>query len=150
MGGKTTKAHRVAWKARDPEHAKEAEKRYRHSEKGRARSLEATRRRRARFPMEILVQGSRANAKRRGLEHTIADTHFNGVTCCQLSGLPFIKGDPIYGPSIDRIDNSVGYVDGNVRLILLSLNKGKGVGTDETLLTIARAMLAKHEERDVQ
>ena len=69
---------------------------------------------------------------------------------CSLSGLSFQfeSSKPgiasPYSPSIDRINPSLGYVEGNVRFILHGLNSLKGSGTDDDVLSICKAVLKKN------
>lgn len=67
----------------------------------------------------------------------------NGI--CSLSGLSMIlpvgtsgkwnEGCPSLRASLDRIDNSLGYVKGNVRFICTIGNYGKGISTDEEFIS---------------
>lgn len=57
--------------------------------------------------------------------------------CCALTGLPFSlvpsdtgKARP-FAPSLDRLDNSLGYIKGNVRLVCCMANFARNVYTDE-------------------
>lgn len=67
---------------------------------------------------------------------------------CALSGLPFAKGPPgmkgVYSPSLDRIKPELGYVPGNVRVILDAVNGAKSTGTDEDLIMICHAVAARN------
>lgn len=47
--------------------------------------------------------------------------------------------------SVDRIDQSVGYVDGNVRLVCMAVNAFRGTMNDHELLVFARALVANME-----
>lgn len=63
---------------------------------------------------------------------------------CAVSGLAFRReeGDcaRMFSPSLDRIDPSLGYVRGNVRLMLHGLNALKGKETDELLIEVCKAV----------
>jgi len=48
--------------------------------------------------------------------------------------------------SLDRIDNSQGYVIGNVRLICYSINAFRANGTDAEMIAIARAIVATADQ----
>ena len=68
---------------------------------------------------------------------------------CALSGIPFerppkpgCKGP--MSPSLDRIKPELGYVNGNVRVILDCLNSAKGSGTDEQLFQVCRAVVERN------
>lgn len=70
---------------------------------------------------------------------------------CALSGLP-IKFSEIGKPnkqypqtaSLDRIDGSKGYVEGNVQWVHKDVNRMKNVFTDERFIEICQAVAKKH------
>lgn len=65
---------------------------------------------------------------------------------CAVSGLPFVFGSQThfpFAPSIDRIDSSKGYTQDNCRFVLFAVNSLKGTGTDEQMLSIAQAIVAR-------
>lgn len=67
---------------------------------------------------------------------------------CALSGLPFQRGEghsTTWSPSLDRIKPELGYVSGNVRLILHGLNALKSTGTDEDLMAVCRAVVERNK-----
>jgi hypothetical protein len=49
--------------------------------------------------------------------------------------------------SMDRIDGSKGYVDGNVRLICMAVNAFRGIMNDQDLLKMARAVVSTMESK---
>ena len=71
---------------------------------------------------------------------------------CALSGMPLDIADyPSHacrrpsGPwkiSIDRLDNSLGYVKGNVRLVTQMANLCRNVYSDDDVRTFAKAVVA--------
>ncbi len=48
--------------------------------------------------------------------------------------------------SIDRIEQSEGYTEGNVRLVCYSVNLFRGVSTDAEMLVMAKAIVANMEQ----
>lgn len=50
------------------------------------------------------------------------------------AGNPFIA-------SIDRIDSNIGYVLGNIQLVLWQVNRAKSDGTLEELITMCKAII---------
>jgi hypothetical protein len=63
---------------------------------------------------------------------------------CALSGIRMTWATGKTAPtsiSIDRIDNSIGYVDGNVRLVCVCVNAFKSTMSDEELLKIAQSLV---------
>lgn len=77
---------------------------------------------------------------------------------CAVSGLPMIPDAPKpeqgtrspYTPSIDRIRPELGYVPGNVRLVLTAVNIALCDWGEGVLLHIARAMVKKNEEKETK
>jgi hypothetical protein len=65
---------------------------------------------------------------------------------CALTGIPFRidapKRDP-FSISVDRIDSSLGYSYGNVRLVLLAVNLAMSHWGEEALMTISRALVSR-------
>jgi hypothetical protein len=47
--------------------------------------------------------------------------------------------------SVDRIDNSKGYIPGNVRLVCVAINAFRGTMNDEEMLKMARALIVNME-----
>lgn len=70
----------------------------------------------------------------------------NWTGVCALTGLPFVKSKSLanpFSPSIDKIKPELGYIQTNCRFVLHGVNCLKGLGTDEDVLKIARAIVAK-------
>jgi hypothetical protein len=71
---------------------------------------------------------------------------------CALTGqeLEFTSGGEIWGGrlcnprvcTIDRIDNTKGYIDGNVQLLMWSVNHAKGVLTNKEFVSVCEAVAA--------
>lgn len=62
---------------------------------------------------------------------------------CEVTGIPFSYDKPAeglcknpYSPSIDRIDNRVGYVKSNVRIVLWQVNLMHGEIDDSEMVTL--------------
>lgn len=102
----------------------------------------------------VAVCGARKRAEKKGVPFRMDSGHVMRVLesqggVCALSGLPFRKTDvkgqkSAYSPSLDRIKPELGYVEGNVRVILDGLNSLKAHGTDEDLTAICRAVVEKN------
>lgn len=67
--------------------------------------------------------------------------------CCCLTGIAFrldrISGRRPYAPSVDRIDNSVGYVKGNCRIVCAAANFAMNVWGEAMLFELAHALIGK-------
>lgn len=68
---------------------------------------------------------------------------------CERSGLPFNPSASTgsgmmnsFAPSLDKIDRTKGYVEGNVQVVVWCYNSGKGVMTDEQFLAFCKAVVA--------
>lgn len=67
---------------------------------------------------------------------------------CALSGIKLTLATGKMSPtslSVDRIDNSKGYIPGNVRLVCVAINAFKSTMSDEEMLKMARALIANME-----
>ena len=74
---------------------------------------------------------------------------------CIVSGIKMTwsAGDSGRKPttiSLDRIDNSKGYIPGNVRLVCWMVNAFKGTWTDEQMLTMARAIVKNTDAKSTE
>lgn len=68
---------------------------------------------------------------------------------CSITGIEFSAGPGMgpkfFSPSLDRIDPKLGYVRGNVRIILWAVNALKYDGTDSDMLRVAVAIVENHK-----
>lgn len=109
--------------------------------------LKSAKRRRQQSPGLAALAGAKERARKRLREFTltkqwVAETYTGK---CQLTGLPFIVSTGLnnaYSPSIDRIDPAKGYTPDNCRFILWAVNRFKMADTDETMFSIASALVA--------
>jgi hypothetical protein len=109
--------------------------------------LQSAKRRRHQSPGLAALASAKERAHKRLREFTLTKQWvietYTGR--CQLTGLPFVVStgsNNAYSPSIDRIDSAKGYTPDNCRFILWAINRFKMVDTDETMLSIARALVA--------
>lgn len=77
---------------------------------------------------KILWRGARSRAKKRGLDFDLELTDVMIPELCPISGEPMIPRTP-HAPSIDRLNNSEGYIKGNVAIISKRMNAIKGAAT---------------------
>lgn len=90
-----------------------------------------------------LISSAKDRAKVRGLEVTITVDDVCVPSHCPVLGIPLFrsKGQPgPNSPTIDRIDNTRGYVPGNIMVISLRANIIKRDATIDELKAIVRYM----------
>lgn len=99
-------------------------------------------------PWEIMITMAKVRAKKEGLAFDLTNTwgaqRWTGH--CEMTGLPFKIAKKIrrpFSPSIDKIEAKNGYVQSNCRFVLWAINTMKGVGTDEEIFSIAKALISK-------
>lgn len=91
-------------------------------------SLEHRRNKRRQNPLRILLNAARARAKKQNIDFNITKDDLFIPEKCPYLDIPIIIGDGIAhmnSPSIDRIDNSKGYIKGNVMIISYKANTCK-------------------------
>lgn len=89
-----------------------------------------------------MLHRTRARAELKGLEFNIDEDDIVIPEICPILEVPIIvgtKGEYEYSPSIDRIDNSKGYIKGNVQII--SKNSMKNSATSTELITFCKNIL---------
>lgn len=100
-----------------------------------------------------LVRQAKQRANRDGLECTITVDDFEIPEFCPYLLIPIMRcpGVPCStSPSLDRIDNSRGYVPGNVQVLSYAANSMKRDATTEQLMTFATNVIRLHQEMSVQ
>lgn len=148
-----TSAYQREYRRKNPERLRAAGRKYqakRYAEKrstlehGIATARERETRRQWQFSNWNRVMWSRtkARARKRGLEFTIAPTDIVVPDSCPIFGVPLEIGSRLNSnsPSVDRIDSTVGYVPGNVWVISHRANAIKNSGTPEEHEKIAMAV----------
>jgi hypothetical protein len=113
---------------------------------GRARLFEDPRRK----WLRQIINAVRHRAKRRGLEFNITADDLEVPEFCPVLGIKMVlsnKRMPAHNsPSLDRFDNSLGYIKGNVRVIS---HRANGLKSNATLAEM-KAVVAYMEGRPVQ
>ena len=82
-------------------------------------------------PERIIQQHAKDRAKRKNLDFNIEVSDIQIPIICPILGIPIIKnisesrakGPSSNSPSLDRIDNSKGYIKGNVEFVCSLANK---------------------------
>ena len=88
-----------------------------------------------------LINHSKQRAKKKGLEFTITANDLILPDKCPILNKPFTLLDNKYNYSLDRIDNSKGYIPGNVKIISRLANTMKNNATNEELEAFAHNIL---------
>lgn len=84
---------------------------------------------RAQSTEERIYYGSRNRARREGTEFTISLKDIVFPDKCPITNEKMVHSNRIHfktSPSLDRIDNTKGYIPGNVRVISYKANSRKG------------------------
>lgn len=95
-----------------------------------------------------LLHQCKASARYRGHECTLTvellETLLQSMVC-SATGLPLSlewkgpSGSNPWAPSVDRLNNSLGYAPGNVRIVCWAFNNMRGDFPDEVVETLVRA-----------
>lgn len=91
---------------------------------------------RAQHPEKTMFDQAKKRARAKGLEFSIAVSDIIVPAVCPVLGFPLVAGGRGRGvaksfdsPSLDRINNLLGYVPGNVRVISFRANQLKSSAT---------------------
>lgn len=107
----------------------------------------------------MIICNCRTRAERDGIKFSLTREDIHIPDKCPVFGTPFAPKERTdkryfgqsYAPSIDRIDNSKGYVPGNIIVVSCRANSIKGDATLEELQAVAkfyrRFTLPKNQER---
>lgn len=88
-----------------------------------------------------MLERARERAKGKGIECTITVDDINLPELCPILEIPLKPGDQydyMSSYSLDRIDNTLGYVPGNIRVISTLANMMKNCATKEQLKTFVK------------
>ncbi|GAB6141171.1 hypothetical protein JCM14076_19000 [Methylosoma difficile] len=137
------------WRAENPEAHREASKRS--YAKNPEAYKETTKRWKAENPARKLLNACRANAKKRGHECTLTIEDIEQLLepmICSVTGLALSWDDRAesdkyrwLAPSVDRIDNNVGYNLDNVRVVCVAFNQMRSDIPDDVVTTVAKALV---------
>jgi len=95
------------------------------------------------WPEVVLWRNAKARAKARNLEFAIDYDDIQIPEICPYLKIPFSKGTE-YAPSLDRIDNTKGYIKGNVEVISRKANAMKNSASTAELLEFAYTILERN------
>lgn len=96
--------------------------------------------------LETMYIVAKGRAKKFGIEFTITifDLPVHMPSMCPWLGIPLVLASGKWtdnSPSLDRIDNQLGYVPGNTIIVSSRANRLKSDATAEELIKIGRALL---------
>jgi len=114
------------------------------------------------FPAKRFLASTKSSAKKRNLVFELNEAWFdkrlsNGK--CEATGLPIkskayqqndIGVKSFYSPSIDRIDNTVGYTEANSRMVCWGVNLTKNSFTDRDLNALSLSVILSHMPKSCQ
>jgi hypothetical protein len=86
----------------------------------------------------------KARASRKGIAFELEQSDVTSVVICPVFGVPLIRAavKPAWNSSsVDRIDNTKGYVRGNIQVMSYLANSMKRDATDEQLILFAEWVL---------
>ena len=104
-------------------------------------------------PHKVLLNNAKQRATKRGLEFNINDEDVIVPITCPILGIPISKNICIHirsgphsgSPSLDRIDNTKGYIKGNIQVISHQANTMKANATPEELIKFAQWILKTYK-----
>jgi hypothetical protein len=94
-------------------------------------------------PEVKLLNGSKTRAKRNNIEFTITEKDVVIPIFCRYLHIPLIQGIGGFidnSPTLDRVDNTKGYIPGNIEVISYKANRMKSNATQEELLSFAQTI----------
>jgi len=102
-------------------------------------------------PESKMYQRAKCRAKERGIEFTLDKEDIVIPELCPILGIPIIyhsgsSGGKINSPALDRIDNSKGYIKGNVLVISHLANMMKSCANKEQLVSFAKWVFENYEK----
>lgn len=100
-------------------------------------------------PKKRMLRRAKTRAKERGLDFNLELSDVNIPDVCPILGIPLQvhkgrSGGYSDSPALDRVDNSKGYIKGNVMVISHLANMMKSSATNEQLIKFARWVLDTH------
>jgi hypothetical protein len=141
----TTTEKQREWRNNNPERYKKYQETYR--KKNAEKVKEYIGNWQAKNNEKYIITSIKSRAKKQGIEFSIDATDIKIPSTCPILGIPIFKefkgkgnsnkGPRYTSPSLDRIDNTKGYVKGNVHIISNKANVMKSSASPEELLKFA-------------
>lgn len=101
-------------------------------------------------PEKRLLYAAKKRAKNKGLDFNLVESDILIPEYCPYLGIKLVVSRPRGDSrrdiaSLDRIDNTKGYIQGNVEVISWLANTMKSNATIENLVSFAKEILKRHE-----
>ena len=99
-----------------------------------------------------ILQNINHRARTRGIDFNLTVDDISVPELCPYLKVPFIqgtKGNYQYTYSIDRIDNSKGYVPNNVEIVTMKANSMKNNATNEELIAFSLEIIKRNIDKDI-
>lgn len=91
---------------------------------------------------KVLIQCTKNSARLKHLEHNITIEDLILPEYCPILEIKFnFSVGSMYGPTVDRIDNSKGYIKGNIKIISRLANTMKNAANFEELEKFSKNIL---------
>ncbi|QIG73052.1 postulated decoy of host sigma factor protein [Rhizobium phage RHph_N3_19] len=119
--------------------------RYQPTEEQKIKYRENRDRKREEDPQDYILRKLQSSSKRRNSEFDLEKEDIIIPEVCPVFGTPFEIGTR-YAPSVDRIDNSKGYVKGNVQIMSWMANSMKNSASVEQLIEFAEWVLRTYKD----
>lgn len=103
-------------------------------------------------PEKKILAGLKNRAKRKGLEFNITEKDIKIPKICPYLKTEFqlgVKNNYQYSYSIDRIDNSKGYIKNNIEIISMKANSMKNNATPKELINFALEIIKRYKDDDI-
>ena len=103
-------------------------------------------------PRRKMLQQMRGRARVRGIQFNLELSDISIPDMCPYLKVPFVigtKGNYEYTHSVDRIDNSKGYIPGNIEVVTKKANSMKNSATDKELINFALEIISRYKDNDI-
>lgn len=111
------------------------------------------RKRKTEFPEKVILQSAKVRAKEKEFEFNIDLSDIIIPEFCPILNIKLNPGgtgiQTFDSPSIDRIDNSKGYIKGNIKIISLRANMMKNSASLEELTTFCKNIINYISNEDI-
>ena len=91
-----------------------------------------------------MLRAAKRRAEKKGIEFSLTIEDIIIPEICPILLVPIIKGNKAsyeYSPSLDRIDNSIGYTKDNIMIISKKANSMKNSATTQELINFCNNIL---------